>query len=81
MYSPEVAGKILRVKELVKVSEDMVMSDREQREASRGYRVVETGVYGCLERIWFTYCISCFFVQFNCLSTDCFSVTSRLLFH
>jgi len=47
-HSPEVAGKILRVKELVKVenvSEDMVMSDGEQREARkarRGYRVVGT---------------------------------------
>jgi len=47
-HSPEVAGKILRVKELVKVenvSEDMVMSDREQREArkaNRGYKIVGT---------------------------------------
>src|SRR6266511_3609557 len=44
-HSPEVAGKILRVKELVKVenvSEDMVRSDREQREArkaNRGYKI------------------------------------------
>jgi len=43
-----VAGKILKVKELVKVEnvgEDMVMSDKEQREArkaSRGYTVVGT---------------------------------------
>jgi len=47
-HSPEVAGKILKVKELVKVEnvgEDMVMSDKEQREArkaSRGYTVVGT---------------------------------------
>ena len=47
-HSPEVAGKILKVKELVKVEnvgEDMVMSDKEQRQArkaSRGYTVVGT---------------------------------------
>jgi ribosomal protein L30/L7E len=45
-HSPEAAGKILRVKELVEVenvSEDMVRTKEEQtreRRAARGYKVV-----------------------------------------
>jgi large subunit ribosomal protein L30 len=45
-HSPEVAGKILRIKELVhveNVSQDMVMTKKQQRQARkaiRGYKIV-----------------------------------------